>query len=561
MTTDRDTLTALQPVIAEAQTALTTAAAALTAQLATPVVIAPPPPPPPPPSGPVESADGTTISPGVGVITDGNKDPWTLAPFLNIQKNGINLANGWQSHECVYHDHKLHVLGLDGNWYAWDGTKMVPASNPLVAPGPVPVVAGPVLFVAPGGSDNAAGTLAAPLATLQAAANKALPQSTIFVRGGSYPMPGRLSLGSAHNGTTWQSYPPDGVNSAVLDGQHSVDVVIRSDGAKNLTIDGLKIVRPFAFAIELINGDSCTIQNCDCSGNVGTGPDFDGWPPLVSVSNITNAKVLHNYVHDCISMGIGAYAYGATDRLDGTLISGNVVLRAAQQTSDAGGIYINMHDSHEKAGSVTVDGNFVRDTGNINTWGIHDIYLDDTTCNTTVINNVCGSYPANAGQNGQPYPLNSMNLIFENSGTNNKIVNNIFDLGSSGTTNAVTFAGPAGQGNCNNSFSNNIVIGNFAGAQTGNSSGKQAQFVADPGGASNLSIHDNLYHNYGGGQERTDGLPVGDSSPVHKDPLLSGVTYVLDPASPAFTAIGFKDISRTWGPPGFVIPAGATSQP
>lgn len=44
----------------------------------------------------------------------------------------------------------------------------------------------PGIYVAENGSDTASGTLAAPLATLQQAANRALPGDTIYLRGGNY---------------------------------------------------------------------------------------------------------------------------------------------------------------------------------------------------------------------------------------------------------------------------------------------------------------------------------------------------------------------------------------
>lgn len=537
---------------------------ALQSLLAAPPVVVPPVVPP----APTESADLTTVMPGSGAILDSTGMTWTLGSDGTILANGAVAYNGWQSNQMVYHSHQVDILGLDGNWYGWKNNAFTgPIASPLpTPPPPIPgTVVTPSFYVDPNGSDSNTGLASTSAFQTLEKAQRAMQAGTlkhVYLRQGTWKRTQRLELDSADSGEVWAYYPPDGPDKAILDGGNSVDVIIHSSGASNLVIDGLATLHPQAFGIELTNGSGNVIQNSEVAYNSGSGPDFDGWPPILSIANCTQCKVLHNYVHDAISMGIGAYAYGATDRLTGSLIQGNVVLRAAQQTSDAGAIYINMHSSWTSGGAVTVDGNFTRDTGTVNTWGIHDVYLDDTSSNVSVTNNVLGPYPSNAGQNGQPYPLNSMNLLFLTYGTNNTFSNNIVDLGTSGTTNAATFAGLAGQGQNNNTYTGNIVIGNFTGQQTGNSSGHQGQYVADPGGSSNLSITGNLYFNYAGGALRTDTYNgTADTKPIQANPLLSGAGYALDPASPAFKAIKFTDLARAWGPPGFIVPPGLRSSP
>src|SRR5262249_24317410 len=78
------------------------------------------------------------------------------------------------------------------------------------------------------------------------------PQTT-YVRGGLYALPavveGTLTYGlhltAADSGQTWSYYPPDGYNSAVLDGGSTssttgIKELITIDGASTLTIDGLQ---------------------------------------------------------------------------------------------------------------------------------------------------------------------------------------------------------------------------------------------------------------------------------------------------------------------------------
>lgn len=94
-------------------------------------VVLPNAPQPVPPPGPTESADGTQVTPGNGTIYDASLTQWTLNSGTFIQRNGVNAYNGWQSKQMVYHNHLIFILGLDGNWYSWNGTAFIPASKPI----------------------------------------------------------------------------------------------------------------------------------------------------------------------------------------------------------------------------------------------------------------------------------------------------------------------------------------------------------------------------------------------------------------------------------------------
>jgi hypothetical protein len=50
------------------------------------------------------------------------------------------------------------------------------------------------LYVATTGADTAAGTLAAPLKTIQAAVNKAVSGTTIYLRGGTYTFTANVQI-------------------------------------------------------------------------------------------------------------------------------------------------------------------------------------------------------------------------------------------------------------------------------------------------------------------------------------------------------------------------------
>jgi parallel beta-helix repeat protein len=70
-------------------------------------------------------------------------------------------------------------------------TTTAPPTTTTTAP---PAPAGRVVFVAPNGSDAAAGTLQRPFATLKHAHDRARPGDTIYLRGGVYPVGGQTWL-------------------------------------------------------------------------------------------------------------------------------------------------------------------------------------------------------------------------------------------------------------------------------------------------------------------------------------------------------------------------------
>jgi len=80
--------------------------------------------------------------------------------------------------------------------------RVVPGRTPLFGAGSgllallaAPPAAAAELYVAPDGSDAAAGTLEAPFATLERAQDAAAPGDTVFVRGGTYTFTGDAAIG------------------------------------------------------------------------------------------------------------------------------------------------------------------------------------------------------------------------------------------------------------------------------------------------------------------------------------------------------------------------------
>ncbi len=440
-----------------------------------------------------------------------------------------------------------------------------------------PVIAtGPAFYVSPSGNDGNAGSVSAPFKTLTMARSAMRASSTkiTFVRAGIYSVSSTLALTTADDGETWQYYPSDGVNSAVLDGGNSVSGgVIAIEGGSNITINGLKIQHFVDYGILGDGGPNTNwgtvaedtgnaVENCDVGFNTITSWSSAG----ISLSG-PNATITNNYVHDVGSQGIASYAYYAGKSINGTVVENNVVLRAVQRRSDGGAIYINMH-SGIQSDYVTVTNNYVADQGSANTWGVHGIYLDDDTSNATVTGNVVGPPSIGTGTgSGSQWGTNAISAFIDNSGNHNAITGNLVDLGSSGAVTTALFAydkaETADVGMDGDSFTGNIVISNFTGRLTANSTGLtgHAYFQntpalgIDPKGASYV-IRDNVYWNYAaGGSVFSNGTVTGDSAPINEDPQVSGWDYAIASGSAVYNApVSFAPIPGGWGPPGFVIP-------
>jgi hypothetical protein len=276
---------------------------------------------------------------------------------------------------------------------------------------------------------------------------------------------------------------------------------------------------------------------------------------MIGLGNVTNARILNNYVHDTASQGIALYAWNARDTVDGSVIGGNVVLRTVQQMSDGGGIYLDMRYSNVNGGHVTISNNYVKDYGAPGISSARGIYLDDDSSNVTVTGNVIGP----------PHPATSPHVeaVMFNGGSGNVFSNNIVDLGKGHA--AVSVSGPGGTGGTlpyknpigPNVIANNIIIANYSGAPSVRSWDVSGHvYGQNPATNSRwLTISNNLYYNYGGGAADSHGNMIGDANPIFANPQISGWHYSVASGSPVFSnALKFKPIAGGWGPPGFVIP-------
>ena len=226
---------------------------------------------------------------------------------------------------------------------------------------------------------------------------------------------------------------------------------------------------------------------------------------------------------------------------------------------------IYMHDWTTTSTGLFVYNNFMRGyVGNHSAGGadgapVHCLYFDAATGNVTATKNVCGS-PGTAAVNSVPPMLVAMFC-----GKNNIINDNIFDLSQNSYVLLYVYGvcnpPPSVSAMTGNTFENNIIISNYAGALTEIflATGVNYQYGGTPPGYP--TIANNMYYNYGGGAVGTTsccGGP-GDASPITgTDPSFNtgNSLYQLNPGSPALgSPMNFPSIPGAYGPQGYVIPA------
>lgn len=454
--------------------------------------------------------------------------------------------------------------GADGQW---GGT---PDANAIV--------------ISPTGSDSNPCTVSSPCQSLEKAqqAVRASSDKTVYLRAGTYDRSQSLTLDSSDNGETWQTYPGDAVDSAVLDGdgapQDTAGFFI--SGASDVTINGFTIQNFTGWGVLVHGGtsvnflpisnpavphvDSTVVENNIIKNIITTGAN-DGIG-LYNTGTATNTHVLHN-VFDGTDKAATGFAWTdpseTSSAYSGALLDSNVALHTNRTTPDSGGMYF----SDEGAGlnthtmpysiNITVSNNFIRDyQGPAGGSPQRDvgIYLDIGTGNQNITGNIIAN-TANivpADQSTQAFFLSGPNINFHG---------NIVDLGT-GANDVQNMAETDYQvygwvPTTGDFIQGNIYIGNWSGAQNSGfyNHGAYSNGISVSAAP---TIQNNMYWNYGGGTMSTTG-GFSDASPItNQDPLISGWTYALAAGSPAYSAINFPHIKGGWGPPGFVIPQNGT---
>jgi hypothetical protein len=420
-----------------------------------------------------------------------------------------------------------------------------------------------------GGSDSNSGTSAsqafATLPHLQSALASTAQESKkvgCLTVGSSFTLTSAITLTKTDTGETWESDPAGPVNAATINGNGHI--VFAYSEASDTTINGIKILGCGVACIANPNSSrrmsGNTIYASDISGNSGSGPgalQMSG----VTWDNCVSCAIKNNYVHDTTGPGITLAAYQSGESIDGSVISGNVVINACNALSDCGAIYTNMFSTHGRGGSVTIKNNFIRGQGYATaTDAIIGIYLDDTSSNVTVTGNIVG--PPCAGcintrsrNNASCFLINDdgYNGVPATDTENDEFTGNICDLGASAMVQTGVLGGSG------NSYTGNIVVSNFIGGLQTCTSGLCGYAYIESKVTANLTLKGNLYvNNAPGGRVFFNGNSQGDSAPVTATAAqlgCSGHLYALATTSVAYRPpVNFPRIAGHWGPPQFAIP-------
>ena len=220
------------------------------------------------------------------------------------------------------------------------------------------LLSGTIFYVAPTGSDTAAGTLSSPFKTIQHALNVASqPGDTVLVRAGTYNE--RLTLpdsGSAAGGyITLENYPNEHV---ILSGQTA---------ANNDVGFGQNM-------IQIINQSYIKVEGFEIDDNSGVSVKDDAYGIRVQGSG-TNIQILNNSIHDITGKvlktsgglnhgyaGAGIQVYGSslTTPYSNVTISGNTIYNCQPGDDSTETLTLN--------GNITgfsVDHNIIHDDNNI----------------------------------------------------------------------------------------------------------------------------------------------------------------------------------------------------
>jgi hypothetical protein len=416
--------------------------------------------------------------------------------------------------------------------------------TPVLQSGFVPAPAFYVATAAGGGSDSNAGTLASPFLTLgkcqTAMQGSSGAKLTCYIRAGTYNFTGStncsanaISLTTSDAGETWSYYPPDGIDTAILDGGASssstgyVDAFFWSQGAgiNNITINGLQFQHWCTYGAWNVNGysgaghGSLLFENNIVHDGYGLGADFTN---LVHDSIVT-----HNYFYNLPNAAHQVLSASSSYPHNNITFSNNLTINTCTNGADCGPIYFQDIDGSGSTGDI-IKNNYSANCGNGSASNGKCIYLDNGQSNTTVTGNVVtGTF---------------WNALEINNGSSNSFSGDILDLETSGGPIVYNGSGPS------NTIESEIVVMNNNSTQNG--------WDTHTGG----TVTNNQYYAYAG----TSPVTTGDSSPTTANP---GFSCSWKYSAPSTTPTGWPGQTSGWGgagfwgPTGFVLPENWTPTP
>jgi Right handed beta helix region len=460
-------------------------------------------------------------------------------------------------------------------------------------------------FVATNGNDTWSGTLAAPnagntdgpFATLQKAEQviSGVSAKNAYIRSGTYSPTAsggtcageqgsavRLN-GPADNGEMWSYYPPDGVDSAIINGgpgnlNCGFDIENNGDTVANITVNGLTFENFGEQGILVIGGSNLSFIN-NIIHDLPQTSTSSNTTYLAAIqiecfsaqSNWGGFTISHNYIYNLGQNGTridngsnGAETCGATSTPQNVVISYNYIQNVCSTDGDCGAIYF-ADDNPPSNAPAQVEYNYINGVDvnqNFDPYNVYNaagIYWDGNDSNFTVTGNIfTGGFQACIGVDGFGY----MN-----------VTGNICDMtNESNTHGGGVYIVEDGKGgfdsltdSLNDQFTNNIVISNSSSTGGGYNSG-------GPGNVEPMYITNNAYYNYGSAGAINYSCSSGtcgangtsttqDNNPTYENPQICGWNYKIAASSPVYNSpVSFPALPSNWGTAGFWGPPGFTAQ-
>ena len=239
-----------------------------------------------------------------------------------------------------------------------------------------PPTGGRTFYVAPNGSDSAAGTMAAPFRTMDKAAGVAGGGDVVYLRDGVYNHAEDISAsGDAGNPVVFMAYPGE---HPILDGDGlglgTSDSLLQLYQPEHVVIAGIELRNSTGRGVQLIDGDDVVIRDCTIHDVAMKALGLNG-NNLVAEGNVIYNAVMSNRN----STAGGGWASGVTTQLqeDGSpsrnvTVRGNLIHDVWGECVDAlfvDGMTIVGNDVRDcfsvalyvdTARSIRVEGNIVR---------------------------------------------------------------------------------------------------------------------------------------------------------------------------------------------------------
>jgi len=203
-------------------------------------------------------------------------------------------------------------------------------------------------YVAPTGSDTAAGDTGHPWKTLQFAANRVVAGDQVIVRAGNYVGCNLTTDGTATNRITFTAEAGVTINTPNASGPHAGKDGINLEGADYVTIDGFKVIGMPRAGIRVVGDTGVIVRNNVCDDNVVWGI-LTGFAENVRIENNVCSRSHEQH---------GIYVSNSADN---PIVRGNTVWGNA-----ACGIHMNSDLSSGGDGVITgalIENNIVYNNG------------------------------------------------------------------------------------------------------------------------------------------------------------------------------------------------------